>query len=627
MGNSQTTPRDRARAIRSAGGIAAAVHGNGMGQFTSISLSESLVLGLLAQGVRTYVAVFGHGSTDVANILDAYESEGLLRTCNVRSEVEASHCATMLRWHYGESAAVVTSIGPGAHQALAASLVPASNGVGVYYICGDETTHAEGPNMQAIPTHRQHSMLAMVNAMASGYCLHTPSAVFSALRFGAATVFHPTRPGPFFFLLPLNTQPEMIPDCNLLELCGRPQFPSTTLAEESALREATRMVKESRAITIKYGGGARGCGPEIQELAQLIDAVIVSGAGESGLVPYSNMRFMAVGGSKGSLCGNFAMENADLAIVIGARAVCQWDCSGTAWKQAKSVINFNSDPQDAVHYNRSVPILGHAKENLRVWLRLLREEGFAPRARESSWLAANRTKKREWEALKASRFSSPLLHDEVWDRAVLTQPAAIRIAWEFAREKRAACYFDAGDVQANGFQLIEDEEPGLTFSDTGSSYMGFAGSSLLASALAEKPCYTFAFSGDGSFIMNPQILVDGVEHGARGCIIVFDNRRMGAITGLQAAQYERGYRTSDSVAVDYAALASAVKGVKGIFGGYSTESFREALRAVYAHPGLSLIHVPVYWGSNELGGLGVYGSWNVGNWCEAVQAEHHRIGL
>ena len=627
MRESQSAVRDRAQTIRSAGGIAEAVRDKGLGHFSSLTLSEALILGPLNQGVRTYVAVFGHGSTHVASILDAYESEGLLRTCNVRNEVEASHCATMMRWHYGQSAAVVTSIGPGAHQALAASLVPASNGVGVYYICGDETTHAEGPNMQAIPTPRQHSLLAMVNTMAAGYCLHTPSAVFTAMRRGAATVFHPTRPGPFFFLLPLNTQPEVIPDCNLLELCGRPQFPSTTLADDHALREATRMVKEARAITIKYGGGARGCGPEIQEIAELIDAVIVSGAGESGLVPYSYARFMTVGGSKGSLCGNYAMENADLAIVIGARAVCQWDSSGTAWKHVSSVINFNSDPYDVVHYNRCVPLLGHAKENLRAWLRVLREDGFTPRASESSWLAANRAKKSEWEAMKAKRFAHPLLHDEVWGRTVLTQPAAIRIAWEFARERKAACYFDAGDVQANGFQLIEDEEAGLTYSDTGSSYMGFAGSSLLASALVDKPCYTFAFTGDGSFIMNPQILIDGMEHGARGCILVFDNRRMGAITGLQVAQHEKEYRTSDSVAVDYTAFASAVKGVKGIFGGYSPESFRSALQAACAYPGLSLIHVPVYWGNNELGGLGVYGSWNVGNWCEEVQAEHHRIGL
>jgi len=57
----------------------------------------------------------------------------------VRNEIEASHAATALNWVSGEPAAVITSIGPGAMQALAASLVPASDGIGVCYLMGDET--------------------------------------------------------------------------------------------------------------------------------------------------------------------------------------------------------------------------------------------------------------------------------------------------------------------------------------------------------------------------------------------------------------------------------------------------------------------------------------------------------
>ena len=108
-------------------------------------------------------------------------------------------------------------------------------------------------------------------------------------------------------------------------------------------------------------------------------------------------------------------------------------------------------------------------------------------------------------------------------------------------------FFDAGDVQANGFQISEDDRLGRTFTETGASYMGFAVSALLATALASKPFYGLALSGDGSFVMNPQVLIDGVEHGARGCIVVMDNRRMGAISGLQEAQYGTVYATADSV--------------------------------------------------------------------------------
>ncbi len=46
------------------------------------------------------------------------------------------------------------------------------------------------------------------------------------------------------------------------------------------------------------------------------------------------------------------------------------------------------------------------------------------------------------------------------------------------------------------------------------------------------------------------------------------------------------------------------------------------MKEARAHDGLSLVHVPVYAGDDPLGGMGSYGSWNVGNWVEDVQARY-----
>jgi 3D-(3,5/4)-trihydroxycyclohexane-1,2-dione acylhydrolase (decyclizing) len=151
--------------------------------------------------------------------------------------------------------------------------------------------------------------------------------------------------------------------------------------------------------------------------------------------------------------------------------------------------------------------------------------------------------------------------------------------------------------------------------------MGFAVSGLLASGIADKPRYGIAFTGDGSFMMNPQALIDAVEHKLCGMIVIFDNRRMAAITGLQLAQYGKEFRTNDSVPVDYVQLASAVKGVRALHGGFSVNELRTALKEARTHEGLSVVHVPVYAGPDELAGLGAFGQWNVGNWCDDVQRE------
>ena len=175
-------------------------------------------------------------------------------------------------------------------------------------------------------------------------------------------------------------------------------------------------------------------------------------------------------------------------------------------------------------------------------------------------------------------------------------------------------------MQANGFQIVEDDKTGDTFTEAGASYMGFAASALLGAALADKPRYAIAFCGDGSFMMNPQILIDAVEHKVRGMIVIFDNRRMAAISGLQLAQYSQDFRTNDKVAVDYRALAGAVSGVLAVSGGDNADSLRAALKSAHAHAGLSVVHVPVYCGPDERGSLGAWGEWNVGNWVEDVQS-------
>src|SRR5581483_6248672 len=123
-------------------------------------------------------------------------------------------------------------------------------------------------------------------------------------------------------------------------------------------------------------------------------------------------------------------------------------------------------------------------------------------------------------AYKQKRYACGPLRDEAWQKPVLTQPAAIKIVADFAREIGAAKFFDAGDVQANGFQIVEDDRTGDTFTEAGASYMGFAASALLGGALADNPRYGIAFCGDGSFMMNPQILIDAVEHRVRGMIVI-----------------------------------------------------------------------------------------------------------
>jgi 3D-(3,5/4)-trihydroxycyclohexane-1,2-dione acylhydrolase (decyclizing) len=446
--------------------------------------------------------------------------------------------------------------------------------------------------------------------------LHTPEGLRDALRRGALCVNHPYRAGPFFLLLPLNTQPAQV-TINLAALPARPQLPKLAPADDAALDAAAAMIAKAGKVAIKAGGGTRGHDAAIRRLAEAAGAAVVLSPGSTGVLPDAHPQNMHVGGSKGSISGNYAMAEAELVVVIGSRGVCQADCSGIGYKKAEAVININGDLGDALHYNKTVALVGDigvVADRLAAKL-----EAAAAKKNKSAWLSACAAKKAEWAEFKRKRFALPPLQDAAWGKPVLAQPAAIKIVCDFAKQIGATKLFDAGDVQANGFQIVEDERTGETYTETGASYMGFAVSALVGAALANKPNYAIAFTGDGSFMMNPQVLIDAVEHGVRGMIVIFDNRRMAAISGLQLAQYNREFRTNDSVAVDYVQLASSVSGVLAVCGEGGADNLRTALQTANSHDGLSVLHVPVYAGPEELAGLGAWGQWNVGNWCADVQ--------
>ena len=614
---------ERADWFREAGGLDEAVDAGRLGEAVSLPLAEALVLGLMRQGVTKYLAIFGHGSTALGDVLRVYECQGLVRCWQFRNEVAMAHAGTALRWVYGEPCALVTSIGPGALQAMAGSLAAASNGVGVYHLYGDETTHGEGYNMQQVPKPAQGLFGQMTSLLGESYTLHSPGALRAALRRGAMRVFHPWRAGPFYLNLPINTQPAdtLI---RLDALPSAPEFTPSIPAGDSGFAEAARLIAKARRVAVKAGGGTRPFARELRQFAEGAGAAVVLSPGSTGVLPDGHPQNMHVGGSKGSISGNFAMEEAELLVVVGSRAVCQSDCSGTGWPKVRQVVNVNADPQDVQHYNRTSALCGDAGVVLDRLSATLRLEYPQSLENKREWLTLCAAKKTEWRAFKTAQLETVPPVDPVWERRVLTQPQAIAIAAEACKRRGAIKFFDAGDVQANGFQIVEDDTPHDTCTESGASYMGFAVSALLSGALARSGRYAVAFTGDGSFTMNPQVLIDGVAHGVRGAVLLLDNRRMAAISQLQSAQYGADFRTSDSVAVDYVRMASSVAGVKALFGGYDRASLLRALDEAFDHPGLALIHVPVYFGDDPCGGMGAYGRWNVGNWCDDVQDRYTR---
>ena len=590
----------------------------GTTQYTSeTSVSQGLVEGLISQGVTKFFVVLGHGTTDLGEALRLAQRDKRISVIPCRNEIEATHAATALRWVTGEACAVVTSIGPGALQAVSASLVASSNGIGIWFLLGDETTHDEGDNMQQIVGQGQSAYFKMFSQMGETYLLHTPEAIYAAIHKGSLVTNHPSRPQPFFMLLPINVQPKTIPNFHQ-DKFSIPKSIQLGAADPTHIAEASREIILGNNIVFKIGRGAKGAGEKLQRLAELCGGVFVMSPSSLGIVPSGLNNNMGVGGTKGSISGNFAMENAQTLIVVGSRSVCQADCSRTGYPNVTKVINLNADIFTAQHYEDSVALVGDISKTLDSLITSIERE--STNFKSQTWLQQCYEKKQEWKRHVAKSIELSPINDSAWGMPVMTQPAAIAQVLDWVKENNFKIFFDAGDVQANGFQLAEVDAEDWYYSESGSSYMGFASSALLAGGVADNKFYGVALTGDGSFMMNPQVLIDATHTGTQGCIVILDNQRMGAISSLQIDQYEEDFATSDHVRVDYVALAQSVSGIKAFNGGNSAQELGQALQLAKEFKGLSVIHVPIYFGSEPGSGLGSYGRWNVGPWVHEVEA-------
>ena len=185
-------------------------------------------------------------------------------------------------------------------------------------------------------------------------------------------------------------------------------------------------------MVVKVGGGGRDAGRELTTLLERSGGVLVHTPIASGCIPYHHPANMTVGGSKGTLCGNYAMEHADLLVAIGTRAVCQSDCSRTGYPRVKKVINLNACLEDALHYHNTLALVGDVKRSLRKLNQALGEQHC--QNRRGRRIAVNKK--------GSGRYSNPngFVIQYYWMSIgvlpVLTQPAAIMQATALGEKQR-----------------------------------------------------------------------------------------------------------------------------------------------------------------------------------------------
>jgi len=584
-----------------------------MPKFKTMSAVEALAAFLVENGIQYAFGIGGHGNTPLLEAFLPYHKKNKLRVVDVQHEAVAAHAATALKWMHGIDSVVFTSIGPGWFNTLIGQSTAMSHGYGYLVLAGDKTTAYEGPNMQQIMRDGQFGFVHAANAVAKqGYTIIDPRNLYSVLPEALAKTQEPASAGPVNVFLPMNLQSQ-IHEYNT-EMLLRPlqQHTASVRPDTAQVAEAVVEIRKHRKIAIRVGGGAVAAGEAIKSLAKKIGATVIIGPVAMDAVESDFPPNVGPAGSKGSIAGNYAAEHATLVINVGGRGVCQSDSSGTLYRRAKAFININFNAVEAQRY-QGIAVVGDARATAEeILIELRKGARIEP---DEKWQAALGWAKRRWETYLQSFFDHPVINGK------LTQPAAVKAIDDYVIGMGGIKIFDAGDVQAHGFQICRHEQPKTYLNETGNSCMGFGICAAFGLGLVPGGRYPTSIIGDGSFLMQAQAIRDMVKHRSNCTIVVLDNQAMGAITALQWAQKYEGFATVDIIRtqpVDYAILSRSM-GCQAYTPGASTDSLSEALDQAFRHQGPAVIDVKVHLGPEEYAALGAFGRWNVGPWSEQVE--------
>src|SRR5512135_2127525 len=200
-----------------------------------------------------------------------------------------------------------------------------------------------------------------------------------------------------------------------------PGYHPVTRPHARQVREAARLISESRRPVLYVGGGvikARAAGP-LRELAELTGIPVVTTLMARGAFPDRHPQHLGMPGMHGTVAAVGALQRADLIIALGTRFDDRVTGKLETFAPGALIVHADIDPAEISKNRRAdVPIVGDCREviaDLLAAVQAEHEEGH--RADLTAW----------WSQLEAWRRTYPLGYSEPEDGSLAPQYVIERI--------------------------------------------------------------------------------------------------------------------------------------------------------------------------------------------------------
>jgi len=493
---------------------------------------------LKAEGVEH---VFGLPGGANLPTYDALYDAGL-RHIQCRHEQGAGHAAEGYAKASGKVGVALATSGPGATNLVTAIADAVMDSVPTVFITGQVRTDLLGTDGFQEADVTGITLPIVKHSLMIRDPQEIPEAIHEAFH-----IARTGRPGPVLVDIPQDLSRADIP-YEPVDAIDLPGYQPTSEGNTKQIRLAAKALANSRRPVLYVGGGVvnANASKDLVELALSDHFPVTCTLMGLGAFPAPHEQWLGMLGMHGTRAANYAMDEADLIVAIGARFDDRITGKLSEFAPRAKFIHIDVDPAEiSKNVPAHIPIVGDAKKilpKLTTEYRALK----ADRARLDGW----------WQRIDGWREKYPLGYEESEDAEIKPQ-RMIEALYEVTGGD-AIVTSDVGQHQMWTAQYFHFDGPRKWINSGGLGTMGFGLPAAMGAKVACPDENVVCVAGDGSVVMNIQELATCVTENIPIKVFIMNNGYLGMVRQWQELFWDRRYSSVEmGASPDWVKLAEA----------------------------------------------------------------------
>lgn len=490
--------------------------------------AQSLIKSLESAGTTD---IFGIPGGAILPAYDPLMDSTLIRHILVRHEQGAGHAAQGYAAATGRVGVCMATSGPGATNLVTPLADAHMDSVPLVAITGQV-----GASMIGTDAFQEADIRGITMPITKHNFLVTDPADIPRTVAEAFHIASTGRPGPVLVDVAKSALQAMTTFQWPTEL-QLPGYRPVTKPHSKQIREAVRLILESRKPVLYVGGGVvrARASAGLLRLAEVTGIPVVTTLMARGAFPDSHAQHLGMPGMHGTVAAVAGLQKSDLIISLGARFDDRVTGNLESFAPNAKVIHADIDPAE-IGKNRftDVPIVGDCAEVINELLAVLATEADAGNTGDyEGWVSF----------LSGVKQTYPLGYDTPADGSLAPQYVIERLG---AIAGPDAIYTSGvGQHQMWAAHFVRYEKPNTWLNSGGLGTMGYSVPAAMGAKVGMPGSTVWAIDGDGCFQMTNQELATCAINDIPIKVAIINNESLGMVRQWQTLFYNERYSNTD----------------------------------------------------------------------------------